>query len=409
MNRIVCDNYFFKNPRDRLGLGYRLCSFSGDIHYWNGAASAEERECLLHFLDGGGVIACEVCEYWLPDNVVNSLSMELMHKARTKEGFLDFIFGGYKDFSSFAGFGLLDVRVQVLQDSVQVLRIFRGCRKDVGRYTKYTLSYKVRFRLEKPVKDLTDAELVAPFRYEPLCRDVDGERCWAQAFKAVLQRPGRLFCSKQDMFITQLPLDTDGAEEIFKAEFLKRGSLDLTMLAKFGKDFALSPDDRKNLEETEGCISFYCYNGKMFTWDILGSSVARRGAHTKFRLPLIEKGPHLYVKNCRKGIEVMDAHIKKWQAAGRAESVNFKFGCFQWETIARGNLQELVDYCQVMIRYLKGTANFVEYLRDDGSCPLKERLMDVVLEQVKLDPLTYCDHFDPAVSRLATYLVNGEY
>lgn len=425
MNHTLCDKHFFGVRGDRLGVGYRLSAFPADIHYWNREAGSEDRERLLGFLNGRELVAGEEWSFSLPDGVVDGLSSNMMLKMRTREGFLDFLFHGYEVYETVSGFGLLSIQVQVIKESVQVKRIFRGCRKEFGPYTKYTVAYKVRIWLKNPVRDLTDKELESPFYYDLLDFRSEEGMSFARAFKAVLMRPGQLLCNKERCFIMKLPRDLESAEVIFREEFMNARKLELESLALLGKDFAPSSEDRVALEETVPRTYFYCYGGDMFTWDSLCSPNPRHRAFVRMRLPLLEKGPHLFVKNCRRGLEVMQLCVDRWIQAGVADSVSCKFGCFEFQTYANESLKkqggvnidagtvlrDTMDFCEMMIKFLKAAVNFVESLGggDRHGAPLTESLTKLVLNAVRLDPVAYSSHENAAVARLAAFYVNGEY
>lgn len=407
MNHIVCDYSFFRRSVDRLGVGQRLCSFSGDIHYWNSVAGREEREELLNFLSGKVMEREEECAFSLLDKAIDRLS-----NLHMKDVFLSYAFSDYKWYSCLSGFGLIPIQVQVIRESVRVKRIFRGCRKDFGPYTKYTVSYRVRIHLADPIKDLTDQELMEPFKYDYLDFRKDGLHSWARAIKAVAQRPGRLFCSRKENFIVLLPQDLSEAERIFRLEFLKNKSFELSDVVMYGQCFAKSQEDCRNLAELGNKVPFFYYGGKMMTWDILGVPyTAHRSPSVKVRVPLLERGPHLFVKNCRRGLEVMGTCMDRWQKQGAIDKVSCKFGCFEVESFYSKNVSDSVEFVAQTIKFLSSAVNFVEFLMGNpvDSRSLREKLADMILEKVQLAPLDYCENPDSTISRLANFYVNGGY
>jgi len=438
MENVICKERFFEDRPDRVGLGYRLVSFSSDVRYWNRDANPAECQEFLDFLNGNSREECLRLHFIIPDSALECCSPDFRNKMQNVDSFLDYVFRGYETYNTFAGNLDYPMWVQVDKESVKVHKVYRGHRQDLGEYLKYEVSFSAQYRLSKPVGDLTCEEIANHYQYGYLFCDPREYR-WCKALKAVLQYPGRIFCSYKDHFISWLPQSSEDAEKIFLGEFRHYEILGFDELVKYGGIFGPSENDRKALVNLSQKVVFYKEDTKLVAWDSFGNKLSNGWGMVKVRIPLVEKRPDLFVKNCRKGAQFMGEYAEQCRVADEVKPAEYGTGCFHYSSfVSMGSLQNrfeamgaavpphllkkpqvtpeiarthVIEYTACCADYITAVANFVEFLMEKGdrSCDFSQKLAKHVMDCVKLDPLQYIDYEDGAVSRLARFYVNGEY
>lgn len=436
MENVICKEGFFNHCVEFTGLCYHLVPFYTDIKYWNKSASQEERLEFLDFLNGGSRERTLRYHFYVPDFLLEKEPAEFRRRMHTAEGFLSYVFRDYEPFVASAGFLDFPMRVQVAKESMKVLKIYRGSRKDIGKYLKYEVCFSAKCQLVKPVDDLGYEEIANHYYYGYYYRNHE-ERSWIKAVKAVLMNPGRIFCSNEDHFISWQPQSSEDAEKIFLGEFRRHRVLDFDELVHYGKEFSPYAEDRMILKDPSMDIVFYMEDSKLVSWDSFGNKVSNGWGMVKVRIPRVEKRPDLFVKNCRKGIQFMKEYVKRCRIADMTQPADFGAGCFHYSSFvsmeswqsrfeAMGTklppylLQKpqitaeemrarIIEYTTHCADCISAVANFADFLMGVGSNSMSEGLAKHVMECVMLDPLQYIDHINRAISRLARYYVNGEY
>lgn len=415
-----------------LNLDYSL--IDKGLGFWTREADYKLCETLGRFLSGERFLCeCNTFEFVIPCGYGI--------KIKDDETLVNYIF---KDnpFVSFVYGPRFTIDVELLRESIRVLKIYNGRNGYLGQYRKFTLGFSTLVQMRHPVPDLSREQIANGYGICGKDRD-DSEQRLHCALKAITQNYGALYCGQSGKFITYQPKSMDDMERAMLNDV--ELSLDLTYatLLKYAKILA-DPKEQKLLAKFDS--AFYWDEKSCFLHSHYIGNVGRDGwDYFQIGVTLEDKYPWDVAKSVLAFIAKQDDFLEKCQSMGESDRyvkefdgmLKFTFLCnFKAEPsrpITRGDTKFSIynrkgeqwtieerrkavgQFIKKAFAILGAFAKFIDSVSPIGETDcenkrdaMKKNLAKSILSKIRLSPLDYVECNDELIHHIANYCISGE-